>query len=171
MSSADKDFRYMATNDLMTELKKETFRLDTPTEAKMVTSVLKLIEDNNGEVQNLVVKWSVSTSFFLFPFFDSSKSTQNNSLPLMVNSISETQLEEVINRLCQHLSAAGKEELRDVASIGEIPLSFFINKTLLHVCLSHIWWKPIVMSGEKIGGDTQIDCCHFSFSFLSFFLS
>ena len=57
MSSADKDFRYMATNDLMAELKKETFRVDTPTETKMVTSVLKLIEDNNGEVQNLVVKW------------------------------------------------------------------------------------------------------------------
>ena len=38
------------------------------------------------------------------------------SLPLMVNSISEAQLEEVINRLSQHLS--GKEELRDIASIG-----------------------------------------------------
>ena len=47
----------MATNDLMSELKKETFRVDTPTETKMVVSVLKLIEDNNGEVQNLVVKW------------------------------------------------------------------------------------------------------------------
>jgi len=40
----------------------------------------------------------------------------------MVNSISEAQLEEVINRLSQHLS--GKEELRDIASIGTQSLIF-----------------------------------------------
>lgn len=57
MSASDKDFRFMATNDLMSELKKDTFRVDTPTETKMVSSVLKLLEDNNSEVQNLVVKW------------------------------------------------------------------------------------------------------------------
>jgi len=57
MVSTDKDFRYMATNDLILELKKPTFRVDGPTETKMVNSVLKLLEDNSSEVQNLVVKW------------------------------------------------------------------------------------------------------------------
>jgi len=57
MVSTDKDFRYMATNDLILELKKPTFRVDAPTETKMVNSVLKLLEDNSSEVQNLVVKW------------------------------------------------------------------------------------------------------------------
>ena len=28
MSSSDKDFRYMATNDLMTELQKDSIKLD-----------------------------------------------------------------------------------------------------------------------------------------------
>ena len=42
-----------------------------------------------------------------------------NSLPLMVSKIQENQLEEVVNRLCQHLSS-GKDELRDISSIGTL---------------------------------------------------
>src|SRR5262249_43955620 len=78
MSSADKDFRFMATNDLMSELQKDsitlgTFRLkmfnlfyylpsekafssDEDSERKVVKMLLKLLEDKNGEVQNLAVK-------------------------------------------------------------------------------------------------------------------
>jgi len=63
MSSNDKDFRYMATNDLMGELKKDSFSLNADMEQKMVNAVLKLLEDKNGEVQNLVVKWLI---FFFF---------------------------------------------------------------------------------------------------------
>ncbi len=59
MSSVDKDFRFMATNDLMTELQKDSIKLDDDSEKKVVQSVLKLVEDKNGEVQNLAVKWLV----------------------------------------------------------------------------------------------------------------
>lgn len=59
MGSVDKDFRFMATNDLMTELQKDSIKLDDDSEKKVVQSVLKLVEDKNGEVQNLAVKWSV----------------------------------------------------------------------------------------------------------------
>lgn len=59
MGSVDKDFRFMATNDLMTELQKGSIKLDDDSEKKVVQSVLKLVEDKNGEVQNLAVKWSV----------------------------------------------------------------------------------------------------------------
>ena len=61
MGSVDKDFRFMATNDLMTELQKDSIKLDDDSEKKVVQSVLKLVEDKNGEVQNLAVKWSVLT--------------------------------------------------------------------------------------------------------------
>jgi len=57
MGSVDKDFRFMATNDLMTELQKDSIKLDDDSERKVVQSVLRLVEDKNGEVQNLAVKW------------------------------------------------------------------------------------------------------------------
>lgn len=59
MQSTDKDFRFMATNDLMAELQKDSMRLDDDCERKVVKQLLKLLEDKNGEVQNLAVKWYV----------------------------------------------------------------------------------------------------------------
>lgn len=50
-------FRFMATNDLMTELQKDSIKLDDDSERKVVKMILKLLEDKNGEVQNLAVKW------------------------------------------------------------------------------------------------------------------
>ena len=58
MTSTDKDFRFMATNDLMTELQKDSIKLDDDSERKVVKMLLKLLEDKNGEVQNLAVRWS-----------------------------------------------------------------------------------------------------------------
>ena len=38
MTSNDKDFRFMATNDLMTELQKDSIKLDDDSERKVSTS-------------------------------------------------------------------------------------------------------------------------------------
>lgn len=57
MTSADKDFRFMAINDLMGELQKASIKLDDDSEKKIVKMLLRLLEDKNGEVQNLAVKW------------------------------------------------------------------------------------------------------------------
>lgn len=57
MSSSDKDFRFMATNDLMGELQKDSIKLDDDSERKVVKMLLRLLEDKNGEVQNLAVRW------------------------------------------------------------------------------------------------------------------
>ncbi|KAK7915749.1 hypothetical protein WMY93_011510 [Mugilogobius chulae] len=46
----------MATNDLMLELQKDNIKLDEDSERKVVTMLLRLLEDKNGEVQNLAVK-------------------------------------------------------------------------------------------------------------------
>ena len=56
MTSTDKDFTFMATNDLMTELQKDNMKLDDDSETKVVKMLLKLLEDKNGEVQNLAVR-------------------------------------------------------------------------------------------------------------------
>ncbi len=57
MASRDKDFRYMATADLVVELNKDTFKMDADSEKKITTMILKLLEDNSNQVQELAVKW------------------------------------------------------------------------------------------------------------------
>ena len=57
MSNHDKDYRFMATNDLMNELQKPAFVFEHDNEAKIVFKVLQLLDDKNGEVQNLAMKW------------------------------------------------------------------------------------------------------------------
>ena len=57
MGSEDADFRFMATNDLITELQNPTFTIEENTEKKIVDKILLLMKDKNGEVQNIAVKW------------------------------------------------------------------------------------------------------------------
>lgn len=59
MTSGDKDFRFMATNDLLAELQKDSIKLDDEAEKKIVKTLLHLLKDTNAEVQNLAVKWFV----------------------------------------------------------------------------------------------------------------
>ncbi|XP_063406823.1 cullin-associated NEDD8-dissociated protein 1-like isoform X1 [Mytilus trossulus] len=95
MTSNDKDFRFMATNDLMTELQKDSIKLDDDSERKVVKMLLKLLEDKNGEVQNLAVK----------------------CLGPLVNKVKEFQVETIVDTLCSNM-ISDKEQLRDISSIG-----------------------------------------------------
>ena len=105
MTSSDKDFRFMATNDLMSELQKDSIKLDDDSERKVVKMLLKLLEDKNGEVQNLAVK----------------------CLGPLVNKVKEYQVETIVDALCTNM-VSDKEQLRDISSIGlktvisELPL-------------------------------------------------
>ncbi|KPM03809.1 hypothetical protein QR98_0022440 [Sarcoptes scabiei] len=53
MTSSDKDFRFMATNDLLNELQNDSIKLDEDAERKILKALLILLRDNNAEVQNL----------------------------------------------------------------------------------------------------------------------
>lgn len=115
MCSSDKDFRFMATNDLMNELQKDSIKLDDESERKVVRMVLKLLEDKNGEVQNLAVK----------------------CLGPLVNKVKEFQVETIVDTLCINM-VSEKEQIRDISSIGlktvisELPLG---NQNLVaNVC-------------------------------------
>lgn len=105
MTSNDKDFRFMATNDLMTELQKDSIKLDDDSERKVVKMLLRLLEDKNGEVQNLAVK----------------------CLGPLVNKVKEFQVESIVETLCANM-LSDTEQLRDISSIGlktvisELPL-------------------------------------------------
>ncbi|XP_063702337.1 cullin-associated NEDD8-dissociated protein 1 [Culicoides brevitarsis] len=95
MTSNDKDFRFMATNDLMTELQKDNIKLDDDSEKKVCRMVLKLLEDKNGEVQNLAVK----------------------CLGPLVNKVKEAQVGTIVDSLCSNM-ISNNEQLRDISSIG-----------------------------------------------------
>ena len=106
MTSTDKDFRFMATNDLMTELQKDSIKLDDDSERKVVRMLLKLLEDKNGEVQNLAVR----------------------CLGPLVGKVKDFQVESIVDHLCNNM-IGDKEQLRDISSIGlktvinELPLT------------------------------------------------
>ncbi|NXI58463.1 CAND1 protein, partial [Chloroceryle aenea] len=87
--------RFMATNDLMMELQKDSIKLDEDSEKKVVKMLLKLLEDKNGEVQNLAVK----------------------CLGPLVGKVKEYQVESIVDTLCTNM-LSDKEQLRDISSIG-----------------------------------------------------
>lgn len=57
MTGKDKDFRYMATSDLLNELNKETFKADAELEIKLTTIIIQQLDDAAGDVSGLAVKW------------------------------------------------------------------------------------------------------------------
>ena len=123
MTSTDKDFRFMATNDLMTELQKDSIKLDDDSERKVVKMLLKLLEDKNGEVQNLAVRY----------LHQLIKNATNHSLSYrclgpLVGKVKDYQVESIVDHLCNNM-VGDKEQLRDISSIGlktvinELPLT------------------------------------------------
>ncbi len=60
LSDADPDFRFMALNDLLQLLnnsKPDFLHHDYNIAARAVDSVIKTLDDQNSEVQNLAIKW------------------------------------------------------------------------------------------------------------------
>jgi cullin-associated NEDD8-dissociated protein 1 len=98
MNSADKDYRFMATNDLMTELQNKSITLDDGSERSIIRMLLKLLDDKNGEVQNLAVK----------------------CLGPLVGKVKESNVDIIVEALCTNMESTqtDKEHLRDISSMG-----------------------------------------------------
>lgn len=95
MTSADKDFRFMATNDLMGLLNRDHFRMDDHDEAKVTQQIISLLRDKNGEVQNLAVK----------------------CLSALIATIKDERRQLVIGALCSMLNN-NSDQIRDISSIA-----------------------------------------------------
>lgn len=106
MTSSDKDYRFMATNDLIGELQHDNIRLDDDSELRVTNQIVGLLGDKNGEVQNLAVK----------------------CLGYLVSKVKDPRRQLVIKSLCRMLRS-GQEQIRDIASIAlktivtEVPFS------------------------------------------------
>lgn len=57
MTGKDKDYRYMATSDLLNELTKPEFKVDHDLEIKLANTILQQLDDSAGDVSALAVKW------------------------------------------------------------------------------------------------------------------
>jgi hypothetical protein len=57
MKSRDKDYRYMATSDLIAEMQTDTFNIDPASQKKLVAQVLELLDDTSNDVQEIAAKW------------------------------------------------------------------------------------------------------------------
>ena len=98
MTSSDKDFRFMAVNDLLGMLSAHQLsRVDDETERKMVVMVLRLLEDKNTEVQNLAVKCLTS----------------------LAKQVRDSLAEHIVVTLCDGMTSTdSKGELRGISSVG-----------------------------------------------------
>lgn len=85
------DFRYMALNDLLSDLQKSDSQLDDTSASKLIEAVLKTLEDKNGEVQNMGVK----------------------CLGPLVRRSKEAHVQAVVDRLCRTGTSV---ELKDLSS-------------------------------------------------------
>lgn len=66
----DPDFRFMALNDLLSVFansKSDMLHHDYNTAARTIDSVVNALDDQNGEVQNQALKWSVAAVVFSPP--------------------------------------------------------------------------------------------------------
>lgn len=96
MSNSDKDIRFMATNDLLAEIQKDSFKLDDDNERKLVAAILKIVRDNSGEVQNLGVK----------------------CIAKFLTRCRDPGAEKIVDTLCHDLTVCTEERIRDISSLG-----------------------------------------------------
>ncbi|XP_059648314.1 cullin-associated NEDD8-dissociated protein 1 [Cornus florida] len=135
MTGKDKDYRYMATSDLLNELSKEEFKLDADLEIKLSNIVIQQLDDAAGDVSGLAVK----------------------CLAPLVKKIHERQVLEMANKLCDKL-LNGKDLHRDIASIAlrtvvsEVPTSSVAQSVLVSI-------SPKMIKGiTGPGMNTEIKC-------------
>ncbi|XP_024525263.1 cullin-associated NEDD8-dissociated protein 1 isoform X2 [Selaginella moellendorffii] len=95
IASKDKDYRYMATSDLLNELQKESFKADSETERKVSQIVLQQLDDASGDISGIAVK----------------------CLGPLVKKVNENKIVEIVESLCTRL-LTGKDHQRDIASIA-----------------------------------------------------
>nr|XP_043619408.1 cullin-associated NEDD8-dissociated protein 1 [Erigeron canadensis] len=116
MTGKDKDYRYMATSDLLNELNKEGFKLDSDLELRLSNIVLQQLDDAAGDVSGLAVK----------------------CLAPLVKKVHEAQVLAMTDKLCDKL-LNGKDQHRDIASIAlktifsEVPTSSVAQSVLISV--------------------------------------
>jgi cullin-associated NEDD8-dissociated protein 1 len=95
MTGKDKDYRYMATYDMLNELTKPTFRAVVDLKLKLTNIIIQQLDYVVGDISGLVVK----------------------CLAPLVRKMNESRVVEMTSQLCDKI-LNGKDQHRDTASIA-----------------------------------------------------
>lgn len=136
MTGKDKDYRYMATSDLLNELNKEGFKLDAELEAKVSNVVIHQLDDAAGDVSGLAVK----------------------CLAPLVKKVHEQQVLEMTDKLCDKLLNE-KEQHRDIASIALKTIVSEVPSSVVQSILVSI--SPMLIKGitaPKMNTEIKCEC-------------
>eukprot|EP00210_Caulerpa_lentillifera_P004245 g4049.t1 len=97
LHSEDKDFRFMATSDLLTELQKEQIRFDWETEKRLCNVILQKMKDTAGEISEIAVK----------------------CLSVLLPKIQDTNLSEILQQLIDcFLTESPESDGREMGNVG-----------------------------------------------------
>ncbi|KAJ6928184.1 hypothetical protein NC651_012014 [Populus alba x Populus x berolinensis] len=129
MTGKDKDYRYMATSDLLNELNKEGFKADTDLEIKLSNIVLQQLDDVAGDVSGLAVTVKVS----------------------------EARVVEMTNKLCEKL-LHGKDQHRDIASIALKTIASEVTAISLAQSILVTLSPQLIKGITSPGMSTEIKC-------------
>ncbi|KAB5574504.1 hypothetical protein DKX38_001698 [Salix brachista] len=135
MTGKDKDYRYMATSDLLNELNKEGFKADTDLEIKLSNIVLQQLDDVAGDVSGLAVKCVVP----------------------LVKKVSEARVVEMTNKLCEKL-LHGKDQHRDIASIALKTIASEVTVISLAQSILVTLSPQLIKGITSPGMSTEIKC-------------
>jgi cullin-associated NEDD8-dissociated protein 1 len=124
IASKDKDFRYMATSDLLNELQKPTFKVDVDMGRRLGVAVLTQLEDASGDISGLAVKWcaAIAAARRRPPRQSRARGLTAAPLPrslaILVRKVDEQRALDIVQSLCGEVISGKKEQQREVASIG-----------------------------------------------------
>ena len=130
----DRDFRYMASSDLLAELQKESFKPDSDGEKKLCRSILKLLHDQSSDVQGLAVK----------------------CLSPLVRKVHGQLVEEIMVELVKDV-LTGKEDQRDICSIGLKTVVLEMPQTMALSAVRHLAPKLVEgLSSQTL--EVKLEC-------------
>jgi cullin-associated NEDD8-dissociated protein 1 len=136
MTGKDKDYRYMATSDLLNELNKDSFKIDLDLEVRLSSIILQQLDDVAGDVSGLAVK----------------------CLAPLVKKVGEERIVEMTNKLCDKL-LHGKDQHRDTASIALRTVVAQIAPTLAPSILVTLTPQMIGgISGQGMSSGIKCEC-------------
>uniref|UniRef100_A0A803NAM7 TATA-binding protein interacting (TIP20) domain-containing protein n=1 Tax=Chenopodium quinoa TaxID=63459 RepID=A0A803NAM7_CHEQI len=135
MTGKDKDYRYMATSDLLNELSKEGFKVDSDLEIKLALTILQQLDDSAGDVSGLAVK----------------------CLAPLVKKVNEARVLDMTNKLCEKLLNV-KEQHRDVASIALKTIVSEVNSSSAVQALIDSLVPQLTTGIIGSGSSTEIKC-------------
>ncbi|KAL5982815.1 Cullin-associated NEDD8-dissociated protein 1 [Asimina triloba] len=135
MTGKDKDYRYMATSDLLNELNKEGFKADADLEMKISNTVLQQLEDAAGDVSGLAVK----------------------CLAPLVKKVSEDRVLEMTDKLCDRL-VHGKDQHRDIASIAMKTIVSEVTTTSVAQRIAVSLTPQLIKGITSVGMSTEVKC-------------